>query len=243
MISIPKYSIRDLDIWGFKDMNQFVHYLFTDGGVKTGTLVAINAEKVMTAEEDHALRQLLEQAEYKYADGISIVRAVRRKYPEADVKRIAGADLWQALMAKAGELQIPVFLIGGKPQILKETEDKLRSQWNVNIVGSQDGYFDRMQSDELYKRIRESGAKFVTVAMGSPKQEMLMRDCKKVYPEALYMGVGGTYDVFTGHVKRAPKIWQDLGLEWFYRLLSQPTRWRRQVKLVKFLFYYYTNKL
>lgn len=243
MNSIPKYSIRDMDIWGFRDMNQFVDYLFVDGNIKQGKLIAINAEKVMTAEDDSALRELLEHAEYKYADGISIVRAIRRKYPAADIQRVAGADLWQALMEKAGELQIPVFLIGGKPQILKETEDQLRNQWNVNIVGSQDGYFDKSQSDELYSRIRASGAKFVTVAMGSPKQEMLMRDCQKVYPDALYMGVGGTYDVFTGHVKRAPKVWRDLGLEWLYRLLSQPTRWRRQVKLVKFLFYYYTNKL
>ena len=243
MISIPKYSIREMDIWGFKDMNQFVDYLFIDGDLKTGKLIAINAEKVMTAEEEPALRQLLEQAEYKYADGISIVHAIRRKYPDAEIKRVAGADLWQALMAKAGELQVPVFLIGGKNTVLQETEEKLRSQWNVNIVGSQDGYFDVNSTEAIFNKIRESGAKFVTIAMGSPKQEIFMQGCQKVYPDALYMGVGGTYDVFTGHVKRAPKVWQDLGLEWLYRLLTQPTRWRRQVKLIKFLFYYYTNKL
>jgi len=243
MISIPKYSIREMDIWGFKDMNQFVDYLFIDGDLKTGKLIAINAEKVMTAEEEPALRQLLEQAEYKYADGISIVHAIRRKYPDAEIKRVAGADLWQALMAKAGELQVPVFLIGGKNTVLQETEEKLRSQWNINIVGSQDGYFDVNSTEAIFNKIRESGAKFVTIAMGSPKQEIFMQGCQKVYPDALYMGVGGTYDVFTGHVKRAPKVWQDLGLEWLYRLLTQPTRWRRQVKLIKFLFYYYTNKL
>ncbi len=79
--------------------------------------------------------------------------------------------------------------------------------------------------------------------MGSPKQEILMRDCRRVHPDALYMGIGGTYDVFTGHVKRAPKIWQKMGLEWLYRLISQPSRLRRQLKLLKFVRYYYTGRL
>ncbi|MDR0805273.1 MAG: lipopolysaccharide N-acetylmannosaminouronosyltransferase [Enterobacteriaceae bacterium] len=242
-MNIEQYSIRGIDIWGFRDMAQFVDHLFSDDGIKTGTLVAINAEKVMTAEQDKALRDLIDAAEYKYADGISIVRSIRRKYPNADMKRIAGADLWEALMQRAGEKNIPVFLVGGKPEVLAETEQKLKNQWNVNIVGSQDGYFKTEDRDALFERIRASGAKFVTVAMGSPKQELWMRDCRKVYPDALYMGVGGTYDVFTGHVKRAPKVWQDMGLEWLYRLLAQPTRWRRQFKLLKFVIYYYTNRL
>ncbi|MCW2257293.1 UDP-N-acetyl-D-mannosaminouronate:lipid I N-acetyl-D-mannosaminouronosyltransferase [Providencia alcalifaciens] len=241
--SIPQYTIRGHDIWGFKDMAHFLDHLFADGGTKAGTLIAVNAEKIMTAESDAALNTLLGQAEYLYADGISIVRAIRRKYPQAEVSRVAGADLWEALMERAGKEGTPVFLIGGKPEILEQTESKLRSQWNVNIVGSQNGYFTAEDRDSLFERIRASGAKIVTVAMGSPKQEILMRDCRNVHPDALYMGVGGTYDVFTGHVKRAPKVWQNLGLEWLYRLLAQPTRVKRQFKLLKFLAYYYGGKL
>ncbi|MBK5145497.1 lipopolysaccharide N-acetylmannosaminouronosyltransferase [Budviciaceae bacterium BWR-B9] len=242
-MNIAKYSIRGIDIWGFRNMAQFVDYLFDDSDMKTGTLVAINAEKVMTAEQDKPLRELIDAAEYKYADGISIVRSIRRKYPDADVQRIAGADLWEALMEQAGKQGVPVFLVGGKPEILAEVEQKLKSQWNVNIVGSQDGYFKPEDREALFERIRASGARFVTVAMGSPKQEMFMRDCRKIYSDALYMGVGGTYDVFTGHVKRAPKVWQNMGLEWLYRLLAQPTRWRRQFKLLKYVVYHYTNRL
>lgn len=242
-MNIAKYSIRGIDISGFRHRAQFVDYLFNDNHMRTGTLIAINAEKVMTAEQDKTLRELIDAAEYKYADGISIVRSIRRKYPGADMQRIAGADLWEALMERAGKLGTPVFLIGGKPEILSEVEQKLKFQWNVNVVGSQDGYFRPEDRDALFERIRASGAKFVTVAMGSPKQELLMRDCRKVYPDALYMGVGGTYDVFTGHVKRAPKAWQNMGLEWLYRLLAQPTRWRRQFKLMKYVAYHYGNKL
>ncbi|MFH7098618.1 WecB/TagA/CpsF family glycosyltransferase, partial [Klebsiella pneumoniae] len=109
------------------------------------------------------------------------------------------------------------------------------------IVGSQDGYFTPEQRQALFERIRDSGAKIVTVAMGSPRQEIFMRDCRRLYPHALYMGVGGTYDVFTGHVHRAPKFWQDLGLEWFYRLLLQPSRIKRQFRLLRYLRWHYSG--
>lgn len=242
-VTVPQYQIRGITLSGFSDMAQFVDYLNQQGELKTGTLVAINAEKVLTAEADAAVYQLIDAAEYKYADGISIVRSIRKKYPQAQVSRIPGADLWEALMERAGREGTPVFLIGGKPPVLTQTIDKLRRQWNVNIVGSQDGFFTPDQRDALFTRIRESGAKLVTVAMGSPRQEILMRDCKASYPDALYMGVGGTYDVFTGQVKRAPKIWQRMGLEWLYRLISQPSRLKRQLRLLKYLKYHWRGDL
>ncbi|HEI8868070.1 TPA: lipopolysaccharide N-acetylmannosaminouronosyltransferase [Serratia odorifera] len=242
-VSVPQYTLRGFRLWGFRNMAHCLDFLFDGGKMKQGTLVAMNAEKLLAAEQDAELRALLDGAEYKYADGISMVRAMRRKFPGAEVSRVAGADLWEALMQRAGQEGTPVFLIGGKPAILAETADKLRRQWQVNIVGTQDGYFKPEQRDELFARVHASGAAIVTVAMGSPKQEVLMRDCRAVHPQALYMGVGGTYDVFTGHVKRAPKVWQNLGLEWLYRLLSQPSRIRRQVKLLKFVGYYYGGKL
>ncbi|MBP2169203.1 UDP-N-acetyl-D-mannosaminouronate:lipid I N-acetyl-D-mannosaminouronosyltransferase [Erwinia toletana] len=239
----PQYQIRGLSLYGFRDMKQCLDFLYSDGRLRSGTLVAINAEKVLTAESDADLYKLIDDAEYKYADGISIVRSIRKKYPQAQVSRIAGVNLWEALMERAGREATPVFLIGGKPAVLAQTEDKLRRLWNVNIVGSEDGYFAPADREALFSRIRASGAKIVTVAMGSPKQEIVMRDCKAFYPDALYMGVGGTYDVFTGHVKRAPMIWQNLGLEWLYRLILQPSRLRRQLRLLKYLNYHYRGQL
>ncbi|AHF73029.1 putative UDP-N-acetyl-D-mannosaminuronic acid transferase [Candidatus Sodalis pierantonius str. SOPE] len=240
---VPHYQIRGLALWGFRDREEFIDYLFAGGRLKTGTLVAINAEKVLRAERDAALKQLLDEAEYKYADGISIVRSIRRKYRHAEVSRIAGADLWEDLMARAGREGVSVFLLGGRPVVLMQTEAQLRARWNVNIVGRQDGYFTADAQPALIERIRASGAAIVTVAMGSPRQEQLMQACRRVYPVALYMGVGGTYDVFTGHVKRAPKVWQDLGLEWLCRLLSQPSRLQRQLKLLRYLGYHISGRL
>lgn len=242
-VTAPEYTLRGLKLLGWRDMQHALDYLYDGGALRAGTLVAINAEKVLTAERDREVRELIEAAEFKYADGISVVRSIRKKYPAAKVSRVPGADLWEALMEKAGRENTPVFLIGGRPEVLAETEAKLRQLWNVNIVGSQDGYFKPEQRQDVFARIRDSGAAVVTVAMGSPRQEILMRDCRKVHPQALYMGVGGTYDVFTGHVKRAPKVWQNLGLEWLYRLLSQPSRIGRQLKLLRYLLWHYAGRL
>lgn len=239
----PLYSLRGLQLIGWRDMQHALNYLFSEGRLRPGTLVAINAEKMLTAEDNPEVRDLINAAEFKYADGISVVRSVRKKFPQAQVSRVAGADLWEALMARAGQEGTPVFLVGGKPDVLAQTEAKLRAQWRVNIVGSQDGYFTPEQRQALFERIHASGAQIVTVAMGSPKQEIFMRDCRKIHPEALYMGVGGTYDVFTGHVTRAPKLWQNLGLEWLYRLLSQPSRITRQLRLLRYLRWHYTGNL
>ncbi|MDF7679514.1 lipopolysaccharide N-acetylmannosaminouronosyltransferase [Enterobacteriaceae bacterium ESL0689] len=241
--SAPLYLLRGLQLIGWRNKRHAVDYLYRDGAIRQGTLIAINAEKMLAVEDDPEIRQLIEAAELKYADGISIIRALRKKYPQAKVARVAGADLWEALMERAGMQGTPVFLIGGKPEVLAQTVHQLRERWQVNIVGSQDGYFTADERQALFARIRDSGARIVTVAMGSPRQEIVMRDCRAIYPSALYMGVGGTYDVFTGHVRRAPKCWQNMGLEWLYRLLLQPTRIKRQIRLLRYLRWYYTGQL
>ncbi|WP_226574003.1 lipopolysaccharide N-acetylmannosaminouronosyltransferase [Mangrovibacter yixingensis] len=242
-LMVPEYRIRHLNILGWRNMAHALESLWPGGELCKGTLIAINAEKVLVTEDDSAIRELVDLAEYKYADGISVVRAIRKKYPQAQVSRVAGADLWEAMMQKAGRSGAPVFLLGGKPDVLQETANKLKDRWNVNIVGTQDGYFKPDMQQAVFEQIKQSGAEFVTVAMGSPRQEKIMRDCRQVHPDALYMGVGGTYDVFTGHVKRAPRFWQNLGLEWLYRLLSQPSRLGRQLRLVRFLRWYFSGQL
>ena len=129
----PTYTLRGLQLIGWRDMQHALDYLFADGQLKQGTLVAINAEKMLTIEDNAEVRELINAAEFKYADGISVVRSVRKKYPQAQVSRVAGADLWEELMARAGKEGTPVFLVGGKPEVLAQTEAKLRNQWNVNI--------------------------------------------------------------------------------------------------------------
>lgn len=108
-ITAPLYSLRGLQLIGWRDMQHALNYLFAEGHLRSGTLVAINAEKMLTAEDNPEVRELINAAEFKYADGISVVRSVRKKFPQAQVSRVAGADLWEALMARAGQNGTPVF--------------------------------------------------------------------------------------------------------------------------------------
>ncbi|SFN51375.1 UDP-N-acetyl-D-mannosaminouronate:lipid I N-acetyl-D-mannosaminouronosyltransferase [Izhakiella capsodis] len=239
----PIYTLRGIRLAGFANRETFIDHLTARGGWLPGMIVAINAEKMLTAEWDPQIKALINAARYRYADGISIVRAVHRKFPPVRLERIAGADLWEGIMQEAGRTDSAVFLVGGTPEILQLTADKLRQRWQVNIVGMQDGYFNADEQEKIVTRIAASGAEIVSVAMGSPKQEIFMRDCLQVYPRALYMGVGGTYDVFTGRVKRAPEVWQRLGLEWLYRVIRQPARIRRLIKMLTFLRWYLRGDL
>lgn len=238
--SMQKVVIRNIEILPMPNREVFVDFLMNKEPIRTGVMVAINAEKMILAEENDQVAKTLFMADYRYADGISIVKSIQKKYPICQLERIAGVDLWESLMKRAAELNVPVYLVGAEEKVVNETAKRLE-KWGVRIVGTQNGYFE--QDDKVIRNIQESGAKFVTVAMGSPKQEIFMLQAKQYYPDCLYMGVGGTYDIFIGKVKRAPKIWQKLGLEWLYRLLKQPSRWQRQLRLAKFAYYYITKQL
>lgn len=238
-----KVKVRGIEIMPASNQQALADFLLNNGQMRYGKLVAINAEKVILSEQDPALRQLLKEAEYNYADGISVVWAIRAKYHEYQaIQRIAGVDLWQTLMQHSVKYALPVFLLGGDEQVIAQTRAKLVVQ-KVNVVGIHHGYFESAQTQQIIEQIIQSQAKLVCVAMGSPKQEQFIQQVQRAYPQALYMGVGGSYDVFVGKVKRAPQIWQNLGLEWLYRLLKQPSRWRRQGRLLKFAYYYLTKQL
>lgn len=241
--TIPPFRIRNIPLYGFNSLEQFVDFLLEGQQIKFGMLVAVNAEKILLAESRPDLRQILLDSEYNYPDGISIVRALRRKYAVQQVVRTPGIDLWLALMKRCAEQRMPVYIVGASPQILLQTKHKLQNEIKVTLAGWQHGYFADNDTASLIQSIASSGARVVIVAMGSPRQELFIRQCQQIYPQALYMGVGGSFDVFTGHVQRAPLFWRNLGLEWLYRLIRQPARWRRQIKLLRFVWYYWRKQL
>lgn len=242
MSSVPGYPIRGVRVLGYPDESAFLDDLFGPHGVRTGMLAAVNAEKIVAAGRDPVLRAVLDQADYPYADGISVVRSIRRKYG-VDLDRIAGVDLWQSMMARAGREQVKVFLVGAKPRVLQAVREKITDEWGVDVVGSQDGYFGDADRPDLFRRIRDSEAAIVTIAMGSPRQEIFAAQCREIHPEALYMGVGGTFDVVSGQVRRAPLMWRRAGLEWLYRIISQPTRIGRLRRVAAYAGYHFLNRL
>jgi len=237
---IAEVKVGPVAVSAFADMQQLLEFIVrSDGTVYAGSAVAINPEKVLTAMRNPDIAGVITAADIRYADGIGVVKVMRQRLNKA-VQRIPGCELWQQLMLRAASYKVPVFIVGAKPEINQQTAEKLRAQ-QVNLVGAVDGYF----KDEavLIAQIKQSGARIVSVAMGSPKQELLIQRIKAQHPDCFYMGVGGTYDVFTGNVKRAPALWCKLNLEWAYRLLLQPSRIGRQLGLLRYVWWYWTGKI
>lgn len=237
---IAEVKVGPVQVSAFADMQQLLAFIIReDGSTYAGSAIAINPEKVLTAMRNSEIEAVISGADIRYADGIGVVKVMRRRLKK-DVQRIPGCELWQQLMLRAAVYKVPVFIVGAKPEVNQQTADKLRAQ-QVNLVGAVDGYF----KDEaaLIAQIKQSGARFVSVAMGSPKQELLIQRIRAQHPDCFYMGVGGTYDVFTGNVKRAPELWCKLNLEWAYRLLSQPSRIGRQLGLLRYVWWYFTGKI
>jgi UDP-N-acetyl-D-mannosaminouronate:lipid I N-acetyl-D-mannosaminouronosyltransferase len=240
MNKVKVVEIDGIGVQLYKSIDIAVQDIFTNYLGTSSSAVAINPEKIMLARTHSIVRDVLMKNEIRYPDGIGVVKLLSHK-ANTDVARIPGCELWEAVMKEAGKQNTPVFLVGAKSSTINQVVSKLTVLYSTNIVGFQDGYFENEES--LIQNILDSKARIVTVALGSPKQELFIERCRKAGVNAFFMGVGGTYDVFTGNVKRAPKLFCNLGLEWFYRLISQPTRILRQKNLLKFLWLSITQKL
>ena len=158
--------------------------------------------------------------------------------------KLPGCELWLKIVAALFDKGKKFYLVGSKQEVIEETVEKLRREYpGINIAGYRNGY---IKSEEEKQRLIDDIAgkqpDVVFVAMGSPKQELLMEEMAEHHP-AIYQGLGGSFDVYTGHVKRAPKWWVDHNLEFAYRLLKQPSRIKRQIHLVRFLLMVKLGKL
>jgi UDP-N-acetyl-D-mannosaminouronate:lipid I N-acetyl-D-mannosaminouronosyltransferase len=235
--------VAGLSIKLFNSMENAVDAVISpQGTVIPGSAIAINPEKIIKANEDRFIYDILLSATIRFADGIGVVKTLARKSGKK-VTRIPGCELWEEVMKRAGQHQLSVFLIGAKPEVIEQAQDQLTKQYRVNICGYQDGYFTAEQEGALIEKLVELKPSIVSVALGSPRQEILINRCREKCPETFFMGVGGTYDVYTNNVKRAPKFFRALNLEWFYRLASQPTRFGRQVNLLNYLYLELFRKL
>lgn len=201
---------------------------------KQSTIIAVNPEKVMTAQKNPKVKELINDSTFQIADGVGILLASKLKKGNI-TSRVTGVDMMARLLQFAEEQQHPVYLYGAKKEVVELAAEKIQQTYtNIPIAGMTDGY----EQDEaaLIDRIRASGAKIVFVALGSPKQELWIERNLTNLPNVLvFQGVGGSFDVFSGTVKRAPAFFRKLGIEWLYRLLSDPRRLKRQLNLPRFL--------
>lgn len=207
--------------------------------VKSNTFHSIytpNPEIVMLAKNDPEFHQILDEADLVVPDGIGVVIASKiNKDPLPE--RVAGYDLVQNTMKQAVQEGYKYYFFGSKPGISEVAAEKMRETYpGIEIVGTRNGYFKPEDEADIIADINHSGANILLVALGAPKQEKWIEANKHLMPNVrVAIGVGGSLDVMSGNVKRAPKAFQKLGLEWFYRLLKEPTRFKRMLVLPEFL--------
>lgn len=221
--------VNNIRLFAPSSRNELIDHAFLQKQI----LVAVNAEKILMGDKEFSK---FISSNIGYPDGVGAVWLLR-KNGFAFAERIPGVELWLEIIKQRYKSNT-FYFVGAKEEVIQETIKKLRHDYlGISILGFRNGY---VNSDEekktLIDDISSKKPDVVFIAMGSPKQENLMKELNEIHP-AVYQGLGGSFDVYTGRVERAPKWWLDNNLEWAYRLYKEPWRIKRQIKLVKFLKY------
>ena len=196
-------------------------------------VVTPNPEIVEVCREDEEAMEAVKNADLVIADGIGVIYGAKILGTPLKEK-IPGIEYAARLMEQMAINGKTLFLLGAKPGVAQEAANRLSKQYpGLKIVGTHDGYFK--EDEGVVREIRESGADVVFVCLGAPKQEKWMRKNGEATGAHLLLGLGGCLDVFSGTVQRAPEIYQKLGMEWFHRLIKNPSRAGRMMKLPLFL--------
>ena len=207
---------------------------------KKSLIVAINPEKLMKAKEDPELKALLNRAEFQIPDGIGVILASKLKKGQIR-SRVTGIDMMDRVVQEAAARGKRIFLYGAKPGVAEEAAAKLQVMHpNIQIAGVQHGYEKDVQV--VLDTINQTKPDILFVAMGSPKQEQWIEQYRDELHPVVFQGVGGSFDVLAGNIKRAPAVFQKAGAEWLYRLLLEPSRIKRQMNLPRFLVEVYKKK-
>lgn len=197
-------------------------------------VVTANPEIVMHANADKHYMAILKKADYITADGIGIVKGARM-LDTPIVERVAGYDLMLALLKEADIGNRSVYLLGANQTTIEKTAKKLSKDYpQINLVGYHHGYFD-IADESILNEVLAAKPDLLFVGLGFSRQEKWIQQYLEHADKGLAMGVGGAFDAYTGVVKRAPSIFIKLNLEWFYRLIKQPSRFKRMLVLPKFL--------
>ncbi|WP_274476441.1 WecB/TagA/CpsF family glycosyltransferase [Mangrovimonas aestuarii] len=191
--------------------------------------VVVNAGKIVAMQRDLQLRESVNESDIINADGQAVVWA-SKVLGKPLKERVAGIDLMENLVALAHKNSYKIFFLGAAEEVVRAVVDKYSSTYSADLVaGYRNGYFKKEEEKAIAKEIAESGAQILFVAISSPTKENFLYDNKALLKNVNFiMGVGGSFDVVAGKVKRAPLWMQKIGMEWFYRFAQEPKRmWKR----------------
>ena len=189
----------------------------------------VNAGKIVLMQTDKELKKSVVEADIINADGQAIVWAANllgQKLPE----RVSGIDLMEELAKRSFEKGYKCYFFGAKEEVVTKLVSIYKKQYSGNIIaGYRNGYFEKVDESQIAKEISDSGANMLFVAITSPKKEIFLNKYKNQLQNVNFiMGVGGSFDVISGKVKRAPIWMQNFGMEWLYRVIQEPKRmWKR----------------
>jgi len=217
-------------------MESAIHYadqLIREGN--SAAILAINPEKVIKCQDDMKFHELINQAGLLIPDGIGVV-LMARMLGEKGIQRVPGAELMPGLCELAEREGYTIFLFGAAPDVNALAAEKIQARYpGINIVGKQHGYLGPDKMDGFINRLKQLSPDILFVALGSPKQEEWIMQYLPELGISICQGVGGTFDVISGRVRRAPGFVRSLHLEWLYRLLANPKRLARQTALPRFV--------
>jgi len=224
----PTYQVLDVPIFASTIVQavELVSDVISSGGsIQIGV---VNAAKIVNMRRNPELRKAVLDSDVIFADGMSVVWASRIlgcRLPE----RVAGIDLMYKILERGSKVGWRFYCLGATSEVLMKTCDVFKSKFpGIRLVGSHHGYFSSSDSKDVAENIRRARPDVVFVAISSPKKEKFMSQWGGFIDAHVVHGVGGSFDVVSGKVARAPVAWQRIGLEWLYRLLREPKRlWRR----------------
>ncbi|PAE25822.1 WecB/TagA/CpsF family glycosyltransferase [Bacillus sp. 7894-2] len=204
-------------------------------------IVTANPEIVMHTYEDRKYKEKVLTADFIVPDGNGILLAAKI-LDKPIAERIAGFDLMMKLLELANLHKWSIYLLGGREGVNQKAAERIKAAFpDLVLAGRHNGYFN-WEDGKLSNDIEQLKPDIVFVALGFPRQEHWISENISRFSKGLFIGVGGSIDVIAGEVKRAPEVWQKMKLEWFYRLLQQPARWKRMLALPKFVIHVLQSK-
>lgn len=214
----------EVDLFSFDEALQNVHqHLKENQGLH---IVTINPEMIIEGNKNDRFGRVLNNAGLTVPDGVGIKIALKIK--GINQETVPGVEFAKKIASICALDGYSVGLFGAKEEIVQLAAKKLREECeNLNITYIRNGYFSESDVNIIKEELKAISPRVLFVALGSPKQEMIISELKEEMPNTIFIGVGGSFDVWSGVVQRAPEIYQKLGLEWLYRTVKEPSRFKR----------------
>ncbi|WP_318503435.1 WecB/TagA/CpsF family glycosyltransferase [Bacillus sp. T3] len=232
---MDKVDILGIKVSCLTSKETFEHLVTEINNKRKQFVVTANPEIISYAYKNKKYLNDIQKADIITADGIGVVKGAKllgHNIPE----RVTGIDIFYDLLKESNNKRYSIYLLGAEESILMKTIANIKKTYpNVNIIGYHHGYFDWNDDETIVNEIKENKPDLIFVALGYPLQEQWIARHLEEFNKGVFIGVGGSFDVIAGVVKRAPKIWQKMNLEWFYRLMKKPTRLKRVMRLPQFL--------